>query len=65
MKSKYILLFQIIIGIIIAIAPIVINGVAYDFSESMGDLLVAEFIMRTISLIIGMLVISKSLKDYS
>lgn len=59
------LLLQIVIGIIIMIAPILITGTMYDVTKTMGDLLVAEFIIRTISLIIGLLVISKAVYRYS
>ena len=59
------LLLQIVIGIIIMIAPILITGTMYDVTKTMGDLLVAEFIIRTLSLIIGLLVISKALHRYS
>lgn len=59
------LLFQIVIGIIIMIAPILITGTMYDVTKTMGDLLVTELIIRTLSLIIGLLVISKALHRYS
>lgn len=59
------LLLQIVIGIIIMIAPILITGSMYDVTKTMGDLLVAELIIRTLSLIIGLLVISKALHRYS
>lgn len=55
------LLLQIVIGITIMIAPILITGTMYDVTKTMGDLLVAELIIRTLSLIIGLLVISKAL----
>lgn len=59
------LLLQIVIGIIIVIAPILITGTMYDVTKTMGDLLVAELIIRTLSLIIGLLVISNALHRYS
>ena len=59
------LLLQIVIGIIIMIAPILITGTMYDVTKTMGDLLVAEFIIRTLSLIFGLLVLSKALYRYS
>ena len=34
------------------IAPILITGTMYDVTKTMGDLLVAELIIRTLSLII-------------
>ncbi len=47
------------------IAPILITETMYDVTKTMGDLLVAELIIRTLSLIIGLLVISKALYRYS
>ncbi|MGG1340051.1 hypothetical protein [Bacillus toyonensis] len=65
MSKNVNLLLQILIGIIIMIAPILITGTMYDVTKTMGDLLVAELIIRTLSLIIGLLVISKALHRYS
>nr|WP_241484400.1 hypothetical protein [Bacillus clarus] len=65
MNPKIILIIQILIGLIIIIAPIIITGSMYDVTKSMGDLLVAEFVIRTLSLVTGLLVISNSLKGYS
>ncbi|HGH7176768.1 TPA: hypothetical protein ACJMKJ_004391 [Bacillus wiedmannii] len=65
MSKNVNLLLQIGIGIIIMIAPILITGTMYDVTKTMGDLLVAELIIRTLSLIIGLLVISKALHRYS
>ncbi|GCF71455.1 MULTISPECIES: hypothetical protein [Bacillus] len=65
MSKNVNLLLQIVIGIIIMIAPILITGTMYDVTKTMGDLLIAELIIRTLSLIIGLLVISKALYRYS
>ncbi|AFQ16699.1 TPA: hypothetical protein ACR3Z0_005898 [Bacillus thuringiensis] len=65
MNKNINLLLQIIIGIIIMIAPILITGSIYDVTKSFGELLVAELIIRTLSLIIGLLVISTALHRYS
>ncbi|MDA1679864.1 MULTISPECIES: hypothetical protein [unclassified Bacillus cereus group] len=65
MSKNVNLLLQIGIGIIIMIAPILITGTMYDVTKTMGDLLVAELIIRTLSLIIGLLVMSKALHRYS
>ncbi|KLA32190.1 hypothetical protein [Bacillus cereus] len=65
MSKNVNLLLQIVIGIITMIAPILITGTMYDVTKTMGDLLVAELIIRTLSLIIGLLVISKALHRYS
>ncbi|MGN4444822.1 hypothetical protein ACTFOB_07890 [Bacillus cereus group sp. MYBK79-1] len=65
MRKNVNLLLQIVIGIIIMITPIIITGLMYEGSTAMGNLLVAEFIMRILSLIIGLLVISKALHRYS
>ncbi|MEB8802516.1 hypothetical protein P4G82_11790 [Bacillus cereus] len=65
MNKNINLLLQIIIGIIIMIAPILITRSIYDVTKSFGELLVAELIIRTLSLIIGLLVISTALHRYS
>ncbi|MEG7965596.1 MULTISPECIES: hypothetical protein [Bacillus cereus group] len=65
MSKNVNLLLQIVSGIIIMIAPILITVTMYDVTKTMGDLLVAELIIRTLSLIIGLLVISKALYRYS
>ncbi|PFO27205.1 hypothetical protein FOC93_16860 [Bacillus cereus] len=65
MNKNINLLLQIIIGIIIMIAPILITESIYDVTKSFGELLVAELIIRTLSLIIGLLVISTALHRYS
>ena len=58
LQPKYILFIQILIGILIIMAPI-ITGELYDVSKTMGDLLVTELIIRTLSFIMGLVVISK------
>nr|WP_307856560.1 hypothetical protein [Bacillus hominis] len=65
MRKSIHLFLQVLIGITITIAPIIITGRMYDITKTMGDLLVAELIVRTLSLIIGLLVISKALHHYS
>nr|WP_197201996.1 hypothetical protein [Bacillus cereus] len=47
------------------IAPILITESIYDVTKSSGELLAAELIIRTLSLIIGLLVISTALHRYS
>lgn len=65
LQPKYILFIQILIGILIIMAPIIITGKLYDVSKTMGDLLVAELIIRTLSFITGLVVISKAFEKYS
>ncbi len=45
--------------------PILITRFIYDITKSSDELLAAELIIRTLSLIIGLLVISKALHRYS
>jgi hypothetical protein len=45
--------------------PILITESIYDVTKSSGELLAAELIIRTHSLIIGLLVISTALHRYS
>lgn len=53
-----------VLGILIILAPIIITGRLYDESKILGGLLVSEFIMRTLSLIIGFGVIYDAIKVY-
>lgn len=46
-------------------APIIITGELYNVSKTMGDLPVAELIIRTLSFIIGLVVINKAFEKYS
>ncbi|UYX55524.1 hypothetical protein M3Y14_29965 [Bacillus thuringiensis] len=64
MRKSIHLFLQVLIGITITIAPIIITGSMYDITKTMGNLLVAELIVRTLSIIIGLLVISKALHHY-
>ncbi|MCM3630413.1 hypothetical protein M3194_24065 [Paenibacillus glycanilyticus] len=58
------LLCSLIIGILIALSPVIVTGNWYDTTHVMGDLLVAEFILRTLAIVIGLLVIFSGLKNY-
>lgn len=64
-NPKTILVINIIIGVIIALSPIIITGRMYNETNTLGTLLITEFIIRTLSLIIGLLVIYNSIKNYS
>lgn len=64
-NQKTILVINIIIGILITLSPTIITGHMYDEVHTIGPLLVADFTMRTISLIIGLLVIYGSIKNYT
>ncbi|MGY0694842.1 hypothetical protein ACW2QC_19010 [Virgibacillus sp. FSP13] len=66
MKNNSLIAFfiNLIIGVIIIVAPVIITGRFYNENEVMGSLLVSEFVMRTTALIIGLLVIYDSIKRY-
>lgn len=59
------LIINLILGVIIIFVPNIITGHSYDINNNMGSLLVSEFIMRVITFVIGLLVISFSIKNYS
>jgi ABC-type arginine/histidine transport system permease subunit len=64
-KSKIILVIvSIVIGIIIIFAPVIITGRFYDEVHVMGGLLVGDFLMRTTSLILGLIIIYDGIKNY-
>jgi len=62
LKKKFVASF--IIGILIALTPTLIVGRLYNVAIVMGPLLVAEFLIRNISRIIGLLVIYDGFKNY-
>lgn len=55
--------FSIFIGLLIALAPVIVTGHWYHTSMAMGNLLVAEFIVRTLAVVIGLLVIYNGIKQ--
>lgn len=58
MEKKYIFLISsILIGLLIAFSPVIVTGSWYDIIHVMGDLLVAEFIIRTLAIITGLLTV--------
>lgn len=63
--SKILLLFvNIVIGLLIIVTPIIITGHLYNTSELMGGLLVSDFTMRSISFIVGLVVINNGFNKY-
>ncbi|KIO63786.1 hypothetical protein NSQ96_05900 [Caldifermentibacillus hisashii] len=63
-QKKVLLFFNIIIGLLTIFAPNIITGRFYDEAKILGSLLVGEFIIRTVSLIIGLLIINDGIKTY-
>lgn len=63
---KYITaVMTIILGIVIIFAPTIITGHGYNDEKMMGALLVADYTLRVVSLITGLLVISFAIKGLS
>lgn len=59
------LTITLFIGVLIMIVPSLVTGrFFYDETKVMGALLVSEFIMRTVSIIIGLLVIYDTIKKF-
>jgi uncharacterized protein with PQ loop repeat len=65
-KSKKIfLIISLGFGILIFLAPSIITGrFYYDEVHVMGPLLVSEFLMRTASLILGLIIIYDGIKNF-
>jgi hypothetical protein len=59
-----ILLSSILIGLLIMLSPIFITGYTYNTSRVMGSLLTGEFIVRTVALIIGLIIIYDGVKIF-
>ncbi|WML42047.1 hypothetical protein RCG19_10710 [Neobacillus sp. OS1-2] len=62
--KKILLIINLIVGILITVAPIIITGHVYDVTHVIGNLLVGEFVIRTVSLIIGLIIINEGIKTY-
>lgn len=62
-KKNIIFIINCIIGILIIRTPNIIAGHPYN-DNLMGGLQIAEFIVRTIAFIIGLLVIHDAVKTY-
>ena len=58
------IILSLIIGILIAIIPNFITGESYNPDKIMGNLLVADLILRVISPIIGLIVIYDGIKTF-
>ncbi|WP_112180419.1 MULTISPECIES: hypothetical protein [Paraliobacillus] len=56
------LILSLIIGTLIIFAPVIITGQGYDIQRTLGGLLIAEFLMRTTAIIVGLLVIYHAIK---
>ncbi|MBD8046499.1 hypothetical protein [Clostridium faecium] len=63
-KKAILCIIGCILGVLIILTPIIITGRLYDESKILGGLLVSEFVMRTLSLIIGFGVIYDAIKVY-
>ncbi|MBP3039714.1 hypothetical protein J9303_09465 [Bacillaceae bacterium Marseille-Q3522] len=59
------MIIGLVAGILITLSPVMITGEFYSTTSGlMGNLLVADFVMRTLALIIGLAVIYDAAKNY-
>ncbi|MDU5946111.1 MAG: hypothetical protein E7L01_07505 [Paenibacillus macerans] len=58
------LFISVVIGVLIMLSPIFITGSLYNDNEVMGGLLSAELVVRTLSLVIGLIVIYDGFKSF-
>ncbi|MDQ0088875.1 putative integral membrane protein [Paenibacillus anaericanus] len=63
-KGILILISSIIVGILIMLSPIIITGSTYNVTSVQGDLLVADFSIRVIVIVIGLIVIYDGIKNF-
>ncbi|MBS5910959.1 hypothetical protein GNQ08_02535 [Paenibacillus macerans] len=61
---KKMLFISVVIGVLIMLSPIFITGSLYNDNEVMGGLLSAELVVRTLSLVIGLIVIYDGFKSF-
>lgn len=60
-QRKLFFIISCILGILIMLAPTIITG--YPYNETlMGGYAIGDFVMRTVSLIVGLLVIYDAIK---
>ncbi|TVY00530.1 hypothetical protein FPZ45_10915 [Cohnella terricola] len=59
-----VLISSFILGLLIMFSPNIITGSSYDTTHVMGGLLTAEFVVRTIVIVIGLIVIYDGIKNY-
>ncbi len=64
MDKSMILIGSIIIGFLCMLSPIIITGTVYDTNRVMGSLLTAEFVVRTLAIIIGLIIIYDGVKSH-
>ncbi|NBD24140.1 hypothetical protein [Paenibacillus glycinis] len=58
------LLCSLFIGVLIALSPVLVTGHWYNVNKTMGNLLIAEFIVRTLAIVFGLLVIFGGVKHF-
>ncbi|RED51179.1 hypothetical protein DFP95_14412 [Cohnella lupini] len=64
-RGVVVLVSSILLGLLIMLSPNMITGSSYDAIHVIGNLLVAEFIVRTTVIVIGLIVIYDGIKHYS
>ncbi|WP_079708914.1 hypothetical protein [Paraliobacillus ryukyuensis] len=64
-KNFILLIVGIIVGLVIAFSPVIITGTWYNVERTIGNLLIAEFVLRTSSIIVGLLVVYDTVKTFS
>lgn len=57
MKGKVFAIIYVILGILIILAPSIISGRGYDEVNTLSSFLTADYIVRIISFIVGILII--------
>ncbi len=63
-NRKIFLYISILIGLLIALSPVIVTGSWYSTTYVIGNLLIAEFIVRTLVIAIGLIVIANGAKHY-
>lgn len=64
MKRSGVLISSILIGILIMFSPVIIIGHQYNVSRVMGNLLIADFIVRTLVVVVGLIIIYDGIRRY-
>lgn len=65
MSKVVLLISSVVVGVLIMISPGFITGHTFGSTQYQGSLYIAEFVVRSLALIIGLIVIYDGIKSFS
>ncbi|MBP2115505.1 hypothetical protein [Paenibacillus silagei] len=64
MSKVVLLISSVVIGVLVMVSPGFITGHTFSSTQYQGSLYVAEFVVRSLALIIGLVVIHDGIKSF-